>query len=60
MPDSVKVTTLITISRATANHLCDHSILIIQQSENGTTAQDKTGVIKPARGGEEILKWEPP
>lgn len=56
MPDSVKVTTLITISRATANHLCDHSILIIQQSENGTTAQDRTGAIKPARGGEEILK----
>lgn len=56
MPDSVKVATLITISRATADHLCDHSILIIQQNENGTTAQDRMRAIKPARGGDEILK----
>lgn len=28
-PDSVKVANLITISKAIANHLCDHSILII-------------------------------
>lgn len=60
MPDDVKVATLITISGVTANHLCDHSILIIQQSENGTTAQDRRGAIKPARGGDEILKGEPP
>lgn len=56
MPDSVKVATLITISRATVNHLCDHSILIIQQSENGPTAQDRMHAIKPARGGNEIVK----
>ena len=29
MPDSVKVASLITTSGAAANHLCDHSVLII-------------------------------
>lgn len=56
MPDDVKVANLITISGATENHLCDHSILIIQQSENVSTAQDRTGAIKPAKGGEKVLR----
>lgn len=56
MPDSVKVATLITISRATANHLCDHSILIIWQNESGTTAQDRMLAVKSATGGDKIVK----
>lgn len=56
MPDSVKVANLITTCRATANHLCDHSILIIQQDENGTTAQDRMLAVKPATGEDEIVK----
>lgn len=60
MPDSVKVASLITTSRATANHLCGHSVLIIQQDENGTTAQDRMLAIKPATRGDEIVKLELP
>lgn len=56
----MKVTKLITISRATANHLCDHSILIIQQNENSTTTQDRMPAVKPATGGDKIIKREPP
>lgn len=52
----MKVTKLITISRASANHLCDHSILIIQQNENSTTTQDRMLAVKPATGGNKIMK----
>ena len=60
MPDSVKVASLITTSGAAANHLCDHSVLNIQQDENGTTAQDRMLAIKPATWEDEIVKLESP